>query len=377
MRTDRPPGDLLVIGGGIVGLSAALTTAQSGAEVTVVDWGQMAGSTANAGSLHVQMQSRILRLFPHLAPNIEAALPLYVQAAQAWVTLDQSLGGVELVRDGGLMVAESDEQLRFLDRKAARERRLGLDSEMLDRAALEQMAPYLGDAIIGAELCREEGKLNPLVANAKLRAAAIAAGVRFVNDRIVNLEPQELGVVASGSGTYRADQVILATAWGSGPLAVAAGQAIPARWEPLHMNITEPARYQLRHLVQHAERPITLKQFQSGQIVIGGGWPAAYADGKPAPQVMADSLVGNVALAARVAPGIADLRILRTWAGLNTTVDGICVLGRLRSASNVIVAIPGDAGYTLGPLCGQAAAAVAVGIEPPFDLAPYSPDRFL
>jgi len=137
------------------------------------------------------------------------------------------------------------------------------------------------------------------------------------------------------------------------------------------MNITEPATYLIRHLVQHAERPITFKQFRSGQTVIGGGWPARF-DGET-PAVHAGSLVGNVALAARLVPGIATLRVIRTWAGLNNTADGKTILGRIGRG---VLAIPGDAGYTLGPLVGRAAAALALGEEPPFEPAPYAPARF-
>ncbi len=117
--------------------------------------------------------------------------------------------------------------------------------------------------------------------------------------------------------------------------------------------------------------PITFKQFGSGQIVIGGGWPARF-DGET-PAVRADSLVGNVALAARLVPGIGGLRVIRTWAGLNNTADGRTILGRIGRG---VLAVPGDAGYTLGPLVGRAAAALALGQEPPFDPTPYSPARF-
>lgn len=373
-----PPGrtDLLVVGGGIVGVTAALAAAQQGARVLVVDLGRHAGSTANAGSLHVQMQSRFIRLYPDQAPAVEASLPLYVRAVAEWVRLEAAHGGFELVREGGLMVAEDETQLRFLEQKAARERRLGLDVEILDRPALERIAPYLGAQIVGAELCREEGKLNPLVANARLRAAARTAGVAFASDRIVAIEPGAAGIIAHGEAAYAADQAIVAAAWGSGALLAAAGARVPTTWEPLHMNITEPARYEMRHLVQHAERQITLKQFVSGQIVIGGGWQARYDGAIPTPQVLAPSLLGNVALAARLAPAIRGLRLLRSWAGLNTTTDGRCILGRLANAPAIIAAIPGDAGYTLGPLVGRAAAAVALGTAPPFDLAPYTPARF-
>jgi glycine/D-amino acid oxidase-like deaminating enzyme len=142
------------------------------------------------------------------------------------------------------------------------------------------------------------------------------------------------------------------------------------------MNITEPGAPAINHLVQHAERSITLKQFGSGQIVIGGGWPATSRGDRLPPSVQADSMLGNVALAARLAPAISGLKVIRTWAGMNTTVDGASVIGALPGTDRIIMAIPGDAGYTLGPMVGQMAAAIALGAQAGFDPSRFSPARF-
>jgi len=369
--------DVLVVGGGVVGTVAAIELAEAGARVEIVDAGTNAGSNANAGSLHVQMQSRFMRLYPDQVPNVEASLPFYRAAADEWVALEARHGPFELVRKGGLMLAEGPEQLSFLEAKARREAAQGLDVEMLDRAALDRIAPWLGDQIVGAELCRDEGKLNPLVANARLRARTEALGIVRHTDRILRITPEASGVtVHSASAAYRADQVVVAAAWGAGDIVRDLGVAIPTVAEPLHMNITEPGRVVIQHLVQHAERSITLKQFGSGQIVIGGGWPARGRGPETPPEVMASSLLGNVALAARLVPAIGGLRVIRTWAGMNTTMDGASVIGRLPGCPAVIVALPGDAGYTLGPLVAKIAAAIATDRRPPFDPGRFSPARF-
>ncbi|NKB27852.1 MAG: FAD-dependent oxidoreductase [Rhodobacteraceae bacterium] len=370
------PTDVLVIGGGIVGQISAIRLAEAGARVTLVDAAVNAGSTANAGSLHVQMQSRFMRLYPDQVPNIEASLPFYKAAADEWVALDAELGPFELVRKGGLMLAESADQMRFLEGKSRREVAKGLRVDLLDRAALDRIAPWLGPQIVGAELCHDEGKLNPLVANARLGARARALGVSLVQDWIAGLEVSASGIVAVGERvTYRADRVVIAAAWGAGALVPEA--RIPTRQEPLHMNITEAASAQISHLVQHAERSITLKQFSSGQIVIGGGWEACSEGERVVPRVQADSLLGNVALAGRLAPAIGGLRVIRTWAGMNTTVDGASVIGPLPRTERVVMAVPGDAGYTLGPLVAQMAAVCVTGAAQRHDLAQFSPVRFL
>ena len=377
MATDAAPPDIAVVGGGITGMATALRLADNGARVTIFDAERNAGSTVNAGSLHVQLQSRFLRLYPDEAPNLEASLPLYAAAVAHWEGLAERLGGVELTRKGGLMLAESDDQRAFLFQKAEREAKKGLDVDILERDALERIAPWLGPQVIAAELCRNEGKLNPLAANRAMRTLLASAGVTLRRTEVLRVEPDNTGVaIVTRDATVRADRAVLATSWGTRALAETVGARIPVAWEPLHMNITEPADYVIEHLVQHAERPITLKQFRSGQIVIGGGWEARFVPEHGTPEVLESSLLGNVALAARLAPGIRDLRLIRTWAGLNTTTDGKSIIGPLPSAPRITIAVPGDAGYTLGPLVGTIAADVVLGRVPQVDPAPFSPARF-
>lgn len=371
------PSDVLVIGGGVTGIMAAITIAESGAKVTLLDAGGQAGSESNAGSLHVQMQSRFMRLYPTQVPNVEAALPFYRQAADMWQRLHEELGGVELVRKGGLMLAESDEQLAFLAMKAEREAAQGLSVDILDRAALDKLAPWLGPQIVGAELCADEGKLNPLIANTLLKARAEKAGVQRVQGLVEAIDETSSGIVAhTAQGRFDADQLVLAAAWGSGELVAKFAVSVPSAAEPLHMNITEQADFSISHLVQHAERSITLKQFSSGQIVIGGGWAAQSRGTDQPPAVLAASMLGNVALAAQLAPGIRQLRVIRTWAGFNTTTDGASVLGRLPGCERIIMALPGDAGYTLGPLVGRLAGDIAMSKVPNMDIERFLPDRF-
>ena len=142
------------------------------------------------------------------------------------------------------------------------------------------------------------------------------------------------------------------------------------------MNVTEPTTPLVKHLVQHADRQITLKQLAAGQVVIGGGWPARLAGPEALPAVELRSLVGNATLAQHLVPRIGRLRLIRTWAGINTTVDGRAVLGGVAGVPGVTFAIPGDAGYTLGPLCARIAADLLIGRAPVVDAAPYSPARF-
>lgn len=371
--------EVVVVGGGIVGLSLAGFLAEGGRQVVLLDAGGPAGSTANSGSLHVQMQSRFLRMYPEQIPALESGLHLYPKAVDFWHEIERKLNadfGMKMT--GGLMVAETHDQLEFLRQKAARERTLGLDSEILERGDLDKVAPYLGPAVIGAELCANEGKLNPLQANAAIRSWAAYSGVAIHDGvSVAALVPEDSGfAVETGRGKLKADQVVVAAAHGSRPLLEPLGYELAIEAEPLHMNITEPAAPFIGHLVQHAGRSITLKQFTSGHVVIGGGWPAGLGGERGLPMVELASIIGNATLAQHIVPAVTNLHIIRTWAGVNTPTDGKSILGPLEGVPGLFVAIPGDAGYTLGPLCASLVAECVLGRDPAEDIGPYSPTRF-
>jgi glycine/D-amino acid oxidase-like deaminating enzyme len=310
---------------------------------------------------------------------LESALHIYPKAVAFWHAMERKLGadfGMKMT--GGLMIAEDRTQLDFLAYKAGRERALGLDAQIMERGELDRIAPYLGGSVVGAEFCADEGKLNPLQANAAIRNWAVAAGVHIHDNMPVTAVAAEAGGfrVKTARGEIRAEKVVLAAAAGTRDLAAPFGLSLAIAAEPLHVNITEPVAPFIHHLVQHADRPITLKQFASGHVVIGGGWPARLAGPRAHPTVELASIVGNATLARHIAPAVGQLSIIRTWAGVNTTTDGKGILGPVEEYPGLFIAIPGDAGYTLGPFCARLVADSVLGQPSPEDIAAFSPSRF-
>ena len=371
--------DLAIAGGGILGMSLAGFLAAGGARVCLVDGGSGGGSTANAGSLHVQLQSRFSRKYPEKLPALERNLHLYPKAVAFWRQLEAKLGAnFDVHMTGGLMVAESPEQLGFLAEKSEREARLGLDVRIMERDEVERIAPYLGPTVHGAEFCATEGKANPLLSYAAIRKWALGLGVTLVTDTLVAaVEESGSGYVLATAGeAVRADRVVLAAGGGNKALAATLGLNLPVVAEPLHMNITEPTRPIIGHLVQHADRPITLKQFSSGHVAIGGGWPASFRPRDGYPTVEITSMAGNTNLAQHIIPQLSPLRVIRTWAGINATADGRPILGEFSARPGVFAAVSGDAGFTLGPFSGQLLAEEILGNPPTEDMAEFSPDPY-
>jgi glycine/D-amino acid oxidase-like deaminating enzyme len=370
--------DVCIAGGGIMGLCTALALAREGVGVVVLDGGGHPGTTTNAGSLHVQMQSRFIRMeTPARVAAVKRHLGLYVRAVAEWQALAARLAtDIELSVEGGLMLAETPEQYAFLAAKCAEEQRLGLPVEMLGRAALERLAPWIGPAAIGAEFCAIEGKMNTLLANPAIERAVRSAGAVLVKRTpVVAARREGAGfVVETPRGSLRCGRLVLAAGGETGRLAALFGLCIPVESEPLHMNITEPVAVRIRHLVQHADRQLTLKQARSGQVIIGGGRPAAFVRGRPA--VLRRSMEGNLALALHIAPWLGAARLLRTWAGVNAKTDGLPVLGEAPGTPGLFLAVAGDAGYSLGPVSGLLLAEAMAGRAPSYPLLDFTPARF-
>jgi glycine/D-amino acid oxidase-like deaminating enzyme len=371
--------DTVVIGGGITGLCASWFLARDGDAVACLDHGYDAGSTVNAGSLHVQMQSRLERMFPGRVVDYERGLPLYPLAVNTWEAVAAELGNdIGLAVKGGLMVAETEQDLVSLERKSARERAHGVDTQVISRRELRDVAPYLDEELAGAAYCAREGKVDPLLANAAIRDRAISAGAIVVDGvRVDRLDCDKGRVrIEAGDARYTAGRVIVAAGAGSRAIAMTLGIDLPVIAEPLHMNVTEAAEPFMLHLVQHASRPITMKQLGGGHVVIGGGWPAEAGLAPRVPAVSAGSLAGNLALAARLVPGMAEFRVLRSWAGINPTADLLSILGNVVTTPDVHFLVPGDAGYTLGPCLAQLLCEQLAGRDPGFPVAAFSPNRF-
>ena len=372
--------DYIVIGGGIVGGCISYYLSRNNKEVICIDSGAFSGSNSNAGSIHVQLQSRNFRLNPHLIDNLLENLPFYKEAVNAWDRLRLMLDvDFDLRVNGGLMVADNEEQLEFLYKKCQKEKAAGLDVEIMDSNKIKKTYPFLSNKVVGAEFCAHEGKLNPLVANKSLQEVSLRSGVKIMKCETVNhieFKNNEY-FIKTNLRDYFCETVIIAAGSGSGKLANFLNINIPTIAEPLHMNVTEKVSMFIPILIQHAERSITLKQISSGNIIIGGGWPARIEEETNKIRIKKESLLGNLTTAVNLVPSIGKLRLYRTWGGINPITDGNSVLGNIKGHENVFFAIPGDAGYTLGPLCAEVIVDLINSKKNEFYSSKLSPERFL
>jgi glycine/D-amino acid oxidase-like deaminating enzyme len=385
--------DAVIIGGGLAGCATATYLAQGGASVVLLEQKRLnAGASGqNAGSLHFQLEHRLIQHADALGEQLDFYVALARRAIDDWRRLPQELGeDIELAMHGGLMVAESAEQVAKLEKKAAIEARQGLEVQLLDGDAARRLAPYLGPTIQAALLCPDEGHCNPRLLTGAYARAALAAGAQLHSDTAVTALRRVGGhwrVRARKAGSeqtqeWQAQHVInTAGAW-----AAAVGRLanihLPVFPVALTMSVTEKLPPVLHHLIQHIGRKLSMKQVEDGNLLIGGGWSARLAQrgGEWHPDLAASvdlqALRGNLATAAEVVPAVAPLSLLRTWTGTTgITPDQLPIIGEVGAAPGFYVAT-GGSGFTYGPTYARLLAEKILTGDSSLPLTPYSPDRF-
>ena len=379
-RLDREA-EVVIVGAGILGSCAAWYLACEGIDVVVLERGRRncAASGNNAGSLHVQLLAYdfLDRAGADGGPAART-LPLQRDSAAAWPELAAALGAdLDIEITGGLMLAEDTDRLERLKRKAALERRHGVEVEVLSANELHELAPYVSPRMAGAAWCPAEGRINPLRAGPAVLDGAVAAGAR-VHEETEVLEVTRAGSgfeVRTARGAIRAGKVLNACGAWSARTAGMAGGRLPAQAHPIQLIVTEAAPPLVGHLLAFANRHLTLKQVRNGNLVIGGGWRATLDADTGRPTVLRDSFEGNLWVASRVLPGLDTLHVIRSWAAMNVAVDGAPILGELPGVPGFFHAVTVN-GMTLGPLLGRITAEWMRTGRPPPGIDYFTLERF-
>ncbi len=367
--------DLIVIGGGLIGLTVATAAASRGMRVCILEaetCGRHA-SSASAGGV------RSLNRHPAEIPLARAALPL-------WRGLADTLGAeCGFKASAQVRVAEDNEAMHALERRAETTNALGYDHEqMIGPDALRDRIPSIADHCQGALVVEDDGFADPLACLRAYRRHAATLGVTLHEGTPVqSIESHSADglIVETTTGSFFAPYCVNAAgAWGAG-LAAALGEPVPLDRVALQMIVTAPVAPFVTPVVGTEGRKLSLKQTAAGAVVIGGGFRGTVisgADGKDRGRPGARTIAENLANAVRLFPHLAGARLVRSWAGIEGIVaDGLPVIGPSGRLPGLVHAFGFSAhGFALSPLIGPLVADLLEGRSGNLSLSAFAVDRF-
>lgn len=378
MMNERAGDRIVVIGGGVVGASAAWHLAKAGHPVTLVDRHDPGHATAAGAGIIAPGTSQ--RPLPAFYPFAAEAVRYYPEMIAALAGDGAPDTGYEVV--GELFLAFGDDELARLDgvQRTMEERRaqgmpnLG-DVTRISSEEARKRFPALGDvsgAIDVPGAARVDGGhlRDALVSAAKARGADVRTGEAtpiVVNGRVEAVSDGDERIACAG--------VVLAGGAWSDALTERLGTSIAVA----------PQRGQIAHL--------TMRDTDTSRWPILGGFGDQYILTFAPDRVVAGATretgsgydvrmtAGGLASvfneALRVAPGLADATLHEVRIGLRPlSADGLPFIGPLPGYDNVVVATGhGPSGLQLGPFSGLLAAKLITGQEVATDLTPFAVDR--
>lgn len=378
-----PAADVVIIGAGVIGTSAAWRLAQSGLRVVVIDSGAPGAGASGSCDKAIYLQSK--------RPGLPMRMALESRAMYS--TLSEELDAdIEFAPDGGMVVIETESQLDFMKRFIVEQKKAGIRVELLDGDRARDHQPALAEHVLGASYSPDDAEVNPLALNAALADAAVRAGARIHRHR------EFLGAIAkcgriegvrTSTGVILTRMVINA----AGPFAAQVGERagistpiIPRRGTIL-ISDSQPrmvrgnllcAQYvAAKHLADMpgAEEPppygigLSLGQTASGTLLVGGSREFAGFDKRP-PR---DVLTAIASHAARIVPALKNVRIIRAMTGFRPyTGDGLPIIERHDELDGWITAAghEGD-GIALTPITGVLVRDLVTGESTAGDYLPH------
>lgn len=386
--------DVIVIGAGLPGSATAFYLSQKGVKVLVVDRAEpnQGASGRNAGSLHFQLESRMVGTFVADPRSLGNLVPLLLLAIDDWSRLEADLSAdLGVTMHGGLMVAETAEDVTLLKTKNALETRYGMHTAFLERDDLSSFAPYLSPKVLAASYLAQEGHANPRIVTPTYVRKAEENGVDFLTGTRVDalryennqwqVELVSCLTAAGEKSTVNGGVVVIAAGAWSRSILRYLGSEAPLNLAALQMNVSERIKPMVPHLVQHIGKRLSLKQTAEGNILIGGGWPAKLRwesglSASPEMEILPANICANLHIARNVVPELGNVHLLRTWTGLACdTPDHLPLLGPVPAVKNCFV-VGGGLLFTFGPTLSRMVSQLICGEATDMAVDMYNPGRF-
>ncbi|MDI7258807.1 MAG: FAD-dependent oxidoreductase [Thermodesulfobacteriota bacterium] len=351
---------VVVIGGGVIGTSITYYLAKQGLEVALFERADIASGTSGACSAAIAMQTKGSGL----------KLRLGLESKTFYESLSDELGeDVEYEQDGGMIIAETEEEVEYISSLVKRQREMGLSLRLLETREIKELQPAFSESVIASTFCPMDGTVNPLKVTFAYARAARRYGARlhtFAGVSAIKVSKGKVTEVTTDMGTTRTELIVNAAGVWAPEVGRMVGLRIPITPRRGILAVTEVLPPVIRGSILSAKYlmskytdgsgdgftcGLTIRHTRAGNLLFGSSREFVGYNGR--------TTYGGISLivreAIRVFPFLKDVCIIRTFAGLRPfTSDGLPIVGQAPGVEGLIMAAghEGD-GISLAPITGK------------------------
>ena len=361
--------DIIIIGGGVIGLSIARALALRGLkDICLIERSTLGteSSFAAGGMLAPQAE----------ADSRDELLELLIQSRDSYPNFaaelrDETGIDIELDTTGTLYLATNEHDLHEIEQRHAWQKSAGLPIEKLSGHDARQIEPCISQDVVAA--LRFPGDIQ--VENRRLLSALANSAAQLDVDLLNGTNVESIEARDGRIAGVQTSQGFI----GCSTLVVAAGAwtsfiAPKIKVEPIKgQMVCLTAQPQLTRHVIYTPRGYIVPR-QDGRLLAGSTSERAGFS----KEVTVGGLTTILKNAQEISPNISALPILESWAGLRPrAADGLPVLGPCGEIAGLIYATGHYRnGILLTPITADLIAKAVVDGIAPLAIAPFSPDRF-
>lgn len=370
--SERPTGaDVIVVGGGVIGTSTAFHLAEAGADVCLVEKGELAGGSTSraAGGIRTQFSDPL---------NIALGLRS-IQAFERFA--DRPGAEIDLHQVGYLFLLDREEDVAAFERSVELQNELGVPSRLLDPGEAAALSPLAGlEGVLAASFCPLDGHASPEAVVQGYASAARHLGATVLTRCVVTgieLRSGSVEAVVTERGRIETGVVVCAAGAWSPEIARLVGIELPVEPVLRQVGFTGPVPGLPERI------PLTI-DFSTGLYFHREGPGLLFGMADPEQQAGFDAhtdphwLERVLGVAERRAPALLDMGIAGGWKGFyEITPDHNALVGESDAVSRFLYATGFSGhGFLQGPAIGEIVRDLVLGREPFVDVSPLAVERF-
>lgn len=370
-----PSYDVVIVGGGVHGLATAYYLARNHGITKIAVLEKSYIGSGGSGRNTAIVRSNYLT--PEGSRFYDRSVKLYEGLA------DDLNFNVMFEQRGHMTLAHSDSSLRTMRWRAEVNKLEGIDSSVISPADVQELAPFLDITdhprypIVGALWHPPGGIIRHDAVVWGYARGASALGVHIHQETEVTgidvTDARVTGVRTKG-GPISTRTVINCTAGWASLVSAMAGVTLPITTRPLQAAVTEPVKQFLHPVIVSGSLHTYVSQTSRGELVFGASVDPFASYSTRGSLEFATGLATHVL---ELMPGLANMRLLRQWAGLcDMTPDFGPIIGPTPVEGFYVDVGWGTYGFKAGPVAGEAVADMIANGRPGDLIAPFGLDRF-